>query len=107
MKTQTRTVILMLTAGVSFAGIVEDVRTALGKGDFTGAAAQIQSYRKRAGVTPEALEALSWMGRAEIARGHADQAEKYAQETYQLATAALKKRALDRDAEAPLPIALG
>jgi thiol-disulfide isomerase/thioredoxin len=59
------------------------------------------------GVTPEVMEALSWMGRAEVGRGHADQAEKYAQETYQLATALLKKRALGKDPDAPLAVALG
>jgi len=98
---------MLAAAGVSFAGIVEDVRLALGKGDFAGAAAKIQSYRKSVGVTPEMLVALSWMGRAEVARGNSDAAEKYAQETYQLATAALKNRALDRDPDAPLPLALG
>jgi thiol-disulfide isomerase/thioredoxin len=108
MKREVRIVVLMLAAmAAASAGLVEDVRLALDKNDFTGAAAKIQGYRKSVGVTPEMLLALSWMGRAEAARGHADQAEKYAQETYQLATAALKKRALDRDPEAPLPLALG
>jgi thiol-disulfide isomerase/thioredoxin len=99
--------LLMLAMGLASAGVVDDVRADLNRGDFGGAAARIQNYRKSAGNTSEALEALSWMGRAEVARKHADAAEKWAQETYQLATAALKKRALDKDSEAPLPLALG
>ncbi len=98
---------VLLAAGVASAGIVDEVKASLNRGDFAGADAQIQTYRKSVGVTPEMMVALSWMGRAEVGRGHADAAEKYAQETYQLATGVLKKRALDKDPDAPLAIALG
>jgi thiol-disulfide isomerase/thioredoxin len=110
MKRKVRRKIALLVfaaTGIASAGIVEDVRGALDKKDFVGADTKIQSYRKSVGVTPEMLEALSWMGRAEVARGRADAAEKYAQETYQLATAALKKTPLNRDPNAPLALALG
>jgi thiol-disulfide isomerase/thioredoxin len=51
------------------------------------------------------LEALSWMARGELAVKNYDQAEKYADETYRLSAAELKKRPLDQDKN--LPIALG
>ena len=59
-----RLAVLMLFAAVSKAGIVEDVRASLDKGDLAKAAASVQNYRRTAGVTPETLEAMSWMARA-------------------------------------------
>jgi thiol-disulfide isomerase/thioredoxin len=101
-------VLVLTTAAAAWcAGISDEVKAALNRGDFTGADAKIQNYRKSVGVTPEMMEALSWMGRAEVGRGHADEAEKYSQETYTLATGLLKKRALDKDPNAPLAVALG
>jgi len=100
---------LCFVAGIAVAagGIVDEVKESLNRGDFAGADAKIQNYRKSVGVTPEMMEALSWMGRAEVGRGHADDAEKYAKETYQLATALLKKKPLGKDPNAPVAIALG
>lgn len=97
----------MALAAAASSNVINDVLNALNRGDFTSAANAIQSYRRAHGATPDAMEALSWMARAEVARGNLDQAQKYAQETYQLATGALAKRPLDRDPNAPLPLALG
>jgi thiol-disulfide isomerase/thioredoxin len=88
-------------------GIVEDVRARLAQNDFTGAAGQIQNYRQKLGVTPDALEAMSWMARGELGRKNLDQAEKWSQETYGLAAAEVKKHPLNRDPNAPLALALG
>ncbi|HLH44824.1 MAG TPA: TlpA disulfide reductase family protein [Bryobacteraceae bacterium] len=88
-------------------GIVDDVAAKIGQSDFAGAVGLIQNYRRTRGVTPEMLEAESWMARGELARRNLDQAEKYAQETYTLATAELKRRPLVRDPNAPLALALG
>jgi thiol-disulfide isomerase/thioredoxin len=87
--------------------IVQDVRARLAQNDFAGAAGQIQSYRKSFGATPDMLEAMSWMARAELGRKNLDQAEKWSQDTYQLSAAEVKKHPLNRDPNAPLALALG
>jgi thiol-disulfide isomerase/thioredoxin len=87
--------------------IVPDVRMRLAQNDFTGAAGQIQNYRRSFGVTPDVLEAMSWMARAELGRKNLDQAEKWSQDTYQLSAAEVKKHPLSRDPNAPLALALG
>jgi len=89
------------------ANIVQDVRMRLAQNDFTGAAGQIQNYRRSFGVTPDVLEAMSWMARAELGRKNLDQAEKWSQDTYQLSAAEVKKHPLSRDPNAPLALALG
>jgi thiol-disulfide isomerase/thioredoxin len=88
-------------------GIVPDVRARLAQNDFTGAASQIQDYRRSVGVTPDVLEAMSWMARGELGRKNLDQAEKWSQDTYQLSAAEVKKHPLNRDPNAPLALALG
>jgi thiol-disulfide isomerase/thioredoxin len=100
--------LLLSAALVSGApNIVQDVRTRLEQNDFAGAAGQIQNYRRSFGVTPDALEAMSWMARAELGRKNLDQAEKWSQDTYQLSAAEVKKHPLSRDPNAPLALALG
>lgn len=85
--------------------VIKEVRSAIAANDFGAAAATLAAYRSANGVTPEMLEALSWMGRGALAAKDLDGAEKYARETYQLSTAQLKVRPLDQ--ESRLPIALG
>src|SRR5713226_6785820 len=97
--------ILLILSTVSFAGITDDVREALAQNNVSAAAAELQSYRGRQGVTPDYLEALSWMARASLASHQLDQAEIYAKQTETLSYQLLAKRALD--AEPHLPIALG
>lgn len=104
----------MLAAAVACAGLAyaavnlsDQVRQAMEQNDFAGAARLVSAYRRSRGVTPEMLEAESWLARGELARRNTDQAGKYAEEVDQLCVAALKKRPLDRDPEQPLPIALG
>ncbi len=87
------------------AAIIKDVRTAIANNDFAAGDQMIKAYRTTNGVTPEMLEALSWMARGELAARNYGQAEKYATETYDLCTAELKKRPVDQ--EKNLPIALG
>jgi thiol-disulfide isomerase/thioredoxin len=85
--------------------IIKDVRDAIAQGQFERGEALIAEYRKASGITPEMLEALSWLGRGALAKKQYDQAERYARETYQLCVAELRKRPLDQ--EKNLPIALG
>lgn len=98
---------LLLTTLAGAGGIVDDVRVRLSRNDFAGAVAEIQGYRKSNGVTPEGLEAMSWVARGELARKNLDQAVKWAEDTYQLSAAEWKKRPISRDPNAPLALALG
>jgi thiol-disulfide isomerase/thioredoxin len=92
----------LLIASAQFIG---DVREAIALHDFARGEKYIQNYRAKNGVTPEWLEALSWLGRGALDDKKYDQAERYADETRKLALAELAKRKLDD--ERHLPIALG
>lgn len=85
--------------------LVRHVRAAIAANDFQKAEAQIADYEARRGVTPEMLEALSWLGRGALAEKNYDQAEAYASRTRELCLEMLKSRPLDADRN--LPIALG
>jgi thiol-disulfide isomerase/thioredoxin len=107
-----------LLAGFLFAGIllhnvpsiaqgdlVGDVRAQLAQNSFSAADSELQNYKTQRGVTPEYLEALSWMARGAASAQQWDKAAAYASETRTLAEKELAKRKLD--AEPHLPIALG
>jgi thiol-disulfide isomerase/thioredoxin len=85
--------------------LVGDVRNRLAGNDFSGAEAELRSYKGQRGVTPDYLEALSWMARDAAAMRQWTQATGYASETRQLCELQLTKRKLD--AEPQLPLALG
>jgi thiol-disulfide isomerase/thioredoxin len=89
----------------AWAGIVEDVRTALNQNNFSAADAYLNAYRSRNGVTPEYIEAYSWMGRAALSARDYDQAAAYAKQASEMSRELLKQRPLD--AEPRLPLALG
>jgi thiol-disulfide isomerase/thioredoxin len=97
--------IFIALASAAWAGIVEDVRMTLAQGSFSAAEARLNSYRATNGVTPDYIEAYSWMGRAALDAREYDQAAAYAKQTKALALEELKQRALD--AEPHLPLALG
>jgi len=96
---------LLVLESAAAGAIIPDVRAAIAKNDFPAAESQIRAYRSQHGVTPEMLEAMSWLGRGALAQKQYDKAEGYAAETRKLALEELKKRPLD--AEKNLPIALG
>jgi len=100
-------IVLVTVASVRAAGptIVADVRAAIGRGDLASAEALVEKFRAEAGNTPEALEALSWLGRGALAAEDYAKATRYAEQTEALALDVLKSRALD--AEPHLPTALG
>jgi thiol-disulfide isomerase/thioredoxin len=87
------------------AGIVEDVRVSLMRNNSSAAEAELDSYRGARGVTPEYLEAYSWLARAALDAGQYDEAAAYAKQTRSLVAEQLKTRPLD--AEPHLPEALG
>ncbi len=97
--------ILIALVTPAWAGIVEDVRMALAQNSFSTAEADLNSYRSRQGVTPEYIEAYSWMARAALNAHDYDQAAAYAKQTKALAQEHLKQHPLD--AEPHLPLALG
>jgi len=99
--------VLVATLSVRADGptIVADVRAAIGRGDLASAEALVEKFRHEAGDTPEALEALSWVGRGALAAEDYPTAARYAELTETLALNALKSRTLD--AEPHLPTALG
>jgi thiol-disulfide isomerase/thioredoxin len=96
--------LLVLTA-CCWAGIVEDVRVTLAQNNFSAAEAELTSYRSQHGVTPEYIEAYSWMGRTALDAHEYDQAAGYAKQTKVLVMEQLKQRPVDADPH--LPLALG
>jgi len=93
------------SAAVPPADLVAAVRAAGNARDFVTAADLVAADRAVHGPTPLNLEAQSWIGRTALAAGDLDRAERFARETYDLATAELAKRPLDEDKR--LPTALG
>ncbi len=98
---------LALTAVIAAAlpNLTADVRAAVAKGDFVRAEQLVEAHRRQNGVTPEGLEALSWLARGALAAKNFEKAESCAQETHKLAVELLRTRKLDD--ERRLPIALG
>ena len=92
-------------ATASGANIVAGVRAAVGRGDFAAAQAELGAYRAQRGLTPEWLEAFSWLGRGALKAGSPEKAAAWSAETHRMAVQMLHGRALD--AEPHLPIALG
>lgn len=99
--------ILIGASASSFAqtAVVRDVRVAIGcttwpcspKTDFAEGEAILASYRSANGDTSQALEALSWLGRAALAGKRLDRASAYATEAYDLALERSKVRGLTGD----------
>ena len=85
--------------------VIAEVRALIGKSDFAAAEQTVRAFAKDKGWTPEALEAISWMARGNLAAKRLDEANRFAYETERLSLAALEKRQFD--AEPRLPIALG
>ena len=95
----------VLFTASAWAGIVDNVRIALSQNNFSAAESALNAYRNQQGVTPEYLEAYSWMARAALDQGQYEQAAAYAKQTQTLAVEQMKRRPLDSDTH--LPIALG
>jgi len=84
---------------------VSTVRVTMDGYGIPAAETLLKQYHDAHGVTPEYVEAYSWLGRKALADRNYSAAQKYAQQTYDMAAAELKHRAMD--AEPHLPIALG
>jgi len=66
------------------ADLIGAVRTKLAQNSFAGAESEIEAYKTQHGITPEYLEALSWMARGVAATAQWDKATNYATETRRL-----------------------
>jgi len=97
--------VTVVLAAAARADIVDDVRLALARNNFSAAESQLNSYRGLQGVTADYIEAYSWMARAALAQRDYDQAAAYAKQTRAMVLEQLKQRSLDADEH--LPIALG
>jgi thiol-disulfide isomerase/thioredoxin len=85
--------------------IVTYVQAASTAGDFAAAGKALDQYRTAAGITPEYIAALSWVGRGRLARHDVAAAEQNSGDVRKLCLAELTHRKLD--AEPFLPTALG
>jgi thiol-disulfide isomerase/thioredoxin len=94
-----------LTGSPAQADLVGDIRNLLTSNGFAAAENELANYKSQHGVTPEYLEALSWMARGEAASGRWDKAVPYATDTKTLVEHELTKRKLDSDPH--FPTALG
>ncbi len=88
-------------------GLVGDVQTQLAQNSLSAAESELRTYKAQHGVTPEYLEALSWMARGAASMKQWDQAAAYASNTRRLAEQQLTITKRKLDAEPHLPIALG
>lgn len=109
-------ILLLIPVGVpvpTFAqgDLVGDVQAQLAQSSFSSAEAELRAYKAQHGVTPEYLEALSWMARAAASMNQWDQAAAYATETRRLSEQQLAQQGTTAkrklDAEPHLPVALG
>jgi thiol-disulfide isomerase/thioredoxin len=96
---------LIACTAIAAEDIVKEVRAAIARNDFTLGEKLIRDFKARQGMTLEAIEAVSWLGRGALAARQFDRAGAYAMEARKLTLAQLTKRKLD--AEEHLPAALG
>jgi len=89
------------------ADLIVDVRVQLAQNSFSAAESELRGYKAQHGVTPEYLEAASWMARAYASTGQWDQAATYARDIGQDCERQLAAYKRKLDAEPHLPAALG
>jgi thiol-disulfide isomerase/thioredoxin len=95
------TLALLLLASSAFAGLVDDVRAAIARNDFTGADRQVEAYRRSRGATSELATAISWQARGALAAKNVaknlDRAEAYADQVRQMTLPNLRGPRVDRE----------
>jgi thiol-disulfide isomerase/thioredoxin len=98
---------LIVAPIVAETDLVGDVRAHLAQNSLSVAESELRTYKGAHGVTPEYLEALSWMARPAAATKQWDQAMAYATETRTLSEQLLTATRRKLDAEPHLPVAVG
>ena len=99
--------VLLGVSAVAQGGLIDDVNGLLARNSFSAAESELRTYKAEHGITPEYLEALSWMARAAAAEKQWGQATAYASETRRLSEQQLATSKRKLDAEPHLPVALG
>ena len=61
--------LIAIASLAAHAGIIDDVRVQVGQSNFSAAESELREYRTRHGVTPEYVEAYSWVARAAVEPG--------------------------------------
>src|SRR2546423_10055708 len=84
------------------AGIIDDVRVQVGQNSFSAAEGELRDYRAQHGVTPEYVEAWSWVARGAASLKQWGQASNYARQTRSLAEQLLSKQKLDSEPHLPI-----
>lgn len=97
--------VLLISISLSAQALVREVRAAIAENNYPKAEGIIAKSKAASGITPEMIEAVSWLGRGSLAAKRFDNAYAYAEQARELSLAELKKRSLD--AEPHLPLALG
>jgi thiol-disulfide isomerase/thioredoxin len=97
--------LLWISTPGAHAGVIDDVRVQVGQNNYSAAESELRDYKAQHGVTPEYLEAFSWIARGAAQLQQWDQAIGYARQTRTLSEQLLTKQKLD--SEPHLPIALG
>jgi thiol-disulfide isomerase/thioredoxin len=97
--------ILVSLAASASADVINDVRGAVAQNNFSAAESILSAYRTQRGVTPEYVEAYSWLARGALNQKQYDQATEYAKQTKALVQDEVKQYPLD--SEPHLPLALG
>ncbi len=98
---------IVVVSTLAGADLIDDVRSQIAQGAFPAAESELNTYKTQHGVTPEYLEALSWMGRGALATRQWEQAATYATEARTLSEQQLTTAKRILDAEPHLPMALG
>src|SRR5580704_6472069 len=97
-----------VTVPAAFAfDFVNDVRQAIALNQLPAAERMVETYKSQKGATPEMIEALSWVSRADAVQKRYPDADRNAKEVIRLATAQMAKQAGHLDAEPHLPLAVG
>jgi thiol-disulfide isomerase/thioredoxin len=97
----------LLFSTTAFAGIIDDVRSSVNRGDLATAESHLKKFESQRGTTPESLEAHSWLARGALSARQFDKADDYGARTQQLVLDQLKKTFSALDSDPHLPVALG
>jgi thiol-disulfide isomerase/thioredoxin len=90
-------VFAVFTRAAKAQDFVSAVRRSLDMNALSDAEAKLQQYRQVRGITPEYLEAHSWLGRNALLRGDYSGALGFSSQTYDMSIDQLKHRALDTE----------
>lgn len=99
--------ILLGVSTLAQGDLIDDINGLVARNSFSAAESELRTHQAQHGITPEYLEALSWMARGAAAEKQWGQAAAYASETRRLSEKQLAASKRKLDAEPHLPIALG